>query len=816
MDWAEEIRVGYELFSFDQVFKNLDEEGMNIKEKFLTSIDSGEIKRYRHGSLVNLGIVCLKLFVSENWTGPELFHKKMPENVQFLLSKEFSELASKDLQCNGEVINTCCKGPGLFWLAYFILVEIIEKLDHSKDSIIWTLRCIAVYQELLDEKSSMLNEKFLSLIENGKDAIFNDIVTEVEYNLECMHLYLQYYGYNKAREHLETVGSILGLNVNLTGSMGKRTKFQQNDLAQLRLEIEFTNNEERDEAEPKIENISNFPTDVALDDDTLLTRIDYTDAKKLPFLKPFEQAYVIAASILKQRTTAKDNLLVEELLPYFQAVTQNPQAWSVQCKALHQRSILESKGSRTVERSMMQMEHIVNEFKKESPPPDKRIEYLHAVALPPYWELQADYARILLSLGCTKSALEIFENIESWENVIFCYSRLGRHEKAENIIREQLDVKETAKLWCLLGDVTNNIEFYEKAWELSKQRSARAQRSLGFWYLRSGKAWLLFEECVEYFQRSLNISSLQPQVWFSLGCASLATKQFDIAQNAFQRYVTIDPDNHEAWNNLSSVFIRTKQKRKAFLALQEALKANYGSWQIWENFLLVAIDLGEFRDVIRAVHNLLELKRKEIDTEVLKILVDSATSDLNDASGEPVSKLIPKIKELFGRMTSQITNNPDIWLSYGDLYHRISETDSNEKALGYYMKAQRCHMQSASWEKEKSKIKKVVETHEKLIQAVQKMISASDSNNMHENQLIASTRMAISNFLKRFDNIYPDGLSSEESELKAKETLQTLRENFKTITVDCDWINLAAENCHGDLALLIHRSFRVRGNALLQ
>ena len=50
------------------------------------------------------------------------------------------------------------------------------------------------------------------------------------------------------------------------------------------------------------------------------------------------------------------------------------------------------------------------------------------------------------------------------------------------MIREQLAVKETANLWCFLGDVTRNMEHYEKAWELSKHKSARAQRCMGYLY----------------------------------------------------------------------------------------------------------------------------------------------------------------------------------------------------------------------------------------------------------------------------------------------------------------------------------------------
>lgn len=36
-----------------------------------------------------------------------------------------------------------------------------------------------------------------------------------------------------------------------------------------------------------------------------------------------------------------------------------------------------------------------------------------------------------------------------------------------------------AKLWCALGDITQQDEHYAKAWEVSNHRSSRAQRSLG-------------------------------------------------------------------------------------------------------------------------------------------------------------------------------------------------------------------------------------------------------------------------------------------------------------------------------------------------
>ncbi len=58
--------------------------------------------------------------------------------------------------------------------------------------------------------------------------------------------------------------------------------------------------------------------------------------------------------------------------------------------------------------------------------------------------------------------------------------------QAEHIIREQLKIKETPELLCSLGEVTDELEYFQRAWILSKERNGRAQRLMGKYYFNRG------------------------------------------------------------------------------------------------------------------------------------------------------------------------------------------------------------------------------------------------------------------------------------------------------------------------------------------
>ena len=73
------------------------------------------------------------------------------------------------------------------------------------------------------------------------------------------------------------------------------------------------------------------------------------------------------------------------------------------------------------------------------------------------------------------------------------------------MINEQLAKQETPVMLCLLGDVTQERKYYERAWEVSGQRSARAMKSLGLSCVHAQE----YEKAIEYLEKSLEKNFLQ-------------------------------------------------------------------------------------------------------------------------------------------------------------------------------------------------------------------------------------------------------------------------------------------------------------------
>ncbi|GFR09823.1 tetratricopeptide repeat protein 27 [Trichonephila clavata] len=531
------------------------------------------------------------------------------------------------------------------------------------------------------------------------------------YYMECVQMHLYYGEISQAKNHITTVQSLVGLGIELCGAYGKKTRFQSKATSQLLVKLRGKNNKKTSEIPSKIVDQFEYPSDLHLQDDTLLNKVSFVDDEdyRVDCLLPEEQLVLLAYCLLTKKKEAFDELLREEIMAYVNCILEQPKVWTIYIKALVMRCKLEKHLSRRVERSLMQLEAVIQSIKKNEPGFSVREYMLYAVDLPMIWSLERDLADLWMTLGGTKSALAIYEKLKSWEDIVKCYTRLGRTSCAEKLIREQLAIKETPYLWCLLGNVLDDRKMYLKADNLANGTNARACRSLGYYYYKRQE----YKESIPYFEQALKINPLDSETCFSLGYAAHQCKDYSLACNSYRQAVALDQDNFKAWSNLANAFIRLDQKSSAWRCLKEALKFNYEEWRMWENFLLVSTDIGAFDDTVRAWHRLLDIKGKFYDPQILEILVKAVNKNLMDMEEKPSSRYRKQVLQLLGRLSAMVTTDYIFWESYASLLcpdpSKETDLDVLTQAVFYQQKAVTIASQTLGLEKDAEHFRMVME-----------------------------------------------------------------------------------------------------------
>uniref|UniRef100_A0A673HF70 Tetratricopeptide repeat protein 27 n=1 Tax=Sinocyclocheilus rhinocerous TaxID=307959 RepID=A0A673HF70_9TELE len=689
----------------------------------------------RETALLALAVGCLNLFAQSNWTGPPVelhISDFLPEAVlqKFSQPAALNMAVLSSLQLDGESVYSLVSNPLLLLLTRVIFINCGTKLETLQLLPWWTLRYVSLHQQILEERSPQLFSLMLGCIE--KVCKCEELFTNnrhknlaIQFHLECSYTCLTYYEYRRAKEHLQTARSLSGVDVNMTGALGKRTRFQENFVAQLILDVKRKDNS----PVPNFESPCLTPTpkellpkDHQLSDDTVLNQVNLAEPSEyeLPDLNAEEQALILATCIDFQKNNPVHKLNDEELLAFTTCLLSQPKFWAVEVTSLCLRTKLERGSSRRVERAMMQTQTLVDFF-SENCPVTERLKMFYTCRAPPLWDLQRQLASLLTDLGLTSSALLIYERLELWEDAVVCLERMGQHGKAEDILRRELEKKETPSLYCLLGDVLKDPEYYDRAWELSKHRSARAQRSKALHHLRHKE----FQQCVECFERSLRINSMQLGVWFSLGCAYFALEGYEGAAKAFQRCVGLEPDNSEAWNNLSTA---TSTKLCFVNPLAFCL------------FLFVFC----------------------FSHQVLEILVRAVVDNLTDHRGEQASNLKAKLQELFGRVSARCSTDAQIWKQYARLYGdgHSNNVEDSEKALQFLSKAHRCETQAAGWEKDMGNFRSVVKGARDMAN-VTISCSRSKRNPQEALQLLSSARLSLKSLVTKAKQLYTDVATGE-------------------------------------------------------
>ncbi|XP_076048530.1 tetratricopeptide repeat protein 27 [Oratosquilla oratoria] len=688
-----------------------------------------------HHEILCIGICCLQLFVQQNFTGPV----NAPPPSQLLpglvsegkSDENIRNEALEELLLDTEGIYTFARGPEYMVVARTILIDMKELLLHCNSISWWTFRCAYIHQRVADERSPKLYEvvlQSLNDVENNEKLVSLGISRDLTalYHLEAGYVHLHYYDVGKAGNHFRTAEKALGITFSLTGALGKRTKWQQEDKAQLVLKVAYEGQPVMAQELPGERLLpTDLPADLLLEEDTRLHRVKYAeeDEDLVPDLRPIEQALILAQLMLRRRAQALDVQTNYETKSYLVALLQYPKNWSLQMSALIMRSKVEAGENRAMQRAMNQLEELVTSVSREEPSRFERLKIFYASQTLPHWELQQELACMLMRLGCVKSALEIFERLHLWEDVITCYNELQMRQRSAEVVRMQLEKGETPKLWCLLGDATDDLECYDKAWKLSNEKSARAQRCLGnYYYIRRN-----YKMSIHHYQKSLEINRLQFPVWQRLAYSALQAEEWQICAQAYRTCSVLEPECFDVWNNMAQAYLKLGETHRAWKSLHEAIRCRFDSWRVWDNFMLISTSLGYMEHALNAYKSILEHKEKHVDTEILGRIVKNIIEEKVDPDGREMKNLFRRCIELLGRLTSQVPTNPDLWELYGDLTSNHTEPtpETRHMAMQQYKKAVAAATQRGAWEKDTLSVVGVLFRAKKLLDASMQTVAGT-------------------------------------------------------------------------------------------
>lgn len=441
------------------------------------------------------------------------------------------------------------------------------------------------------------------------------------------------------------------------------------------------------------------------DEESLPAALKGIDPENQPLLGPLDSIILLSLASSIKNTSPEDGLTREETLPYATRVLEGGSSnWQVYTQALLVRSRIEGFKSRTMERGLLQLQVLVDQViaettsgasseqvatsflpkakESESAPVNERLRFVFQLASPSRWELESELAQRWVTMGGLRSALDIFERLEMWAEAALCWAATEREDKAKLIVRRQLfhatdgndeSIDEDTEKWegnardpppadaprlyCILGDIDKDPSMFEKAWEVSNERYARAQRSLGRHYFAAGD----FLKAANAYSKSLKVNQLNQPAWFAMGCALLQLSQFERAAEAFSRTVQLDDSDAEGWSNLAAALLNlepdtdeTEQpkvrildedededialsqskkdpqqhRRDALKAFKRASRIKFDSYRIWDNVLTVAASLSppSYTDVVTAQKRIIDIRgstdgEKCVDVSILEMLL---------------------------------------------------------------------------------------------------------------------------------------------------------------------------------------------------
>ena len=609
--------------------------------------------------LLFVAIALLQTFVSVNWTGFALAADFLLPASSPLLPA-LTRASNALLRLDGEDVYEQSAHPFLLCAARSLLITHASALSHTRTRPHWALRALSIHHSMLEHNSATIHADLTALLPSPLPSSASPSpshpsslpsLLSAKLHLTLSPLLLSYWRYDDAQRSLECAQAACGLHVEVSGVLGKRTRWQKEKKSQLVVTVskravddskeraaedEREEDDEGGEAKDDEEDAQYMPAAQPLQSDVLLPSLSLDSSTPSPSLSPVQRCLLLRlTSHLQSSASSSHPSTRSTLLAYLSLILapQHRRSWAVEQTALYQQSVLEVDDHHLIDRALGQLEELTRSVRIESGSEMTRrrvrMEDVHESGWMSDWAAKLSVAARFERLGLSRSALELYEDIGWVDGIIDMNVALERRSAAEALIHDRLAAQPTPKLLCLLGDLTRDVSRYEEAWTLSAATYPRAQRSLARHY----RDLQQYESSIAHSQLALAVNPYAPMDCFSVGHCALALKDYGLAVQAFSKVVAYDPEYADGWNNLAACHLHLRAWSSAQMALEQATRHSFDSWKVWENALLAALQLSDWQRAVQAVERILQLKgnAKGMDKDAVDVVDVDSVERINRA-----------------------------------------------------------------------------------------------------------------------------------------------------------------------------------------
>lgn len=677
-------------------------------------------------------LMLLYLFLKENVWGPSFTFIKETEKIDhsheiekitlnyfniLTISKEVNNEILNVLSVSGEEIYKHSKILLFYYMPFHFIHK--EKLFKGKLAIesLWNIRLLNILNKLIIEPVDSIQKDINDFYKNSFDIdkiSFEDNKTKGLLLIERSFYHMKYHQYNNCANEIDKAKDSMGIDISLTGKMGRKTKFQDFDTPVLVVSVDSNKDTKLHQESSSLGNEEgdSYLNKLTLEEDNpLLEKPKLTNEEEekhfsSQVISIYDQIYIIAYLNYLRRSLPDEELKREVILSYSEKVLGKSFDWLVYSKLLYHRSIAEKKITKKIERALLQIESLCNQYSDRSPIPYERQKLFWVIDYFMIFDIKKQYAETFMSFGAVKTACDIFKELHMWEETIQCLYISNNRTESKDLAMKVLSEYEDPGIYCILGELENNVDYFNKALQVAKRSYPRAYRCLGRYYLCQNED----DKAIEYYEKAMELNPVYPDIWFKLGCLYLKKKQIEKAAGCFSKILSLDDSGSEVWGNLGVCFIQLKKYKEAMKCFEEGFSCSRKNWKLLDNLIYVSVECGEIHKIIFAIENMYLLDEIEtVKPGYFYHLIKLFLSNYSQYSEHDKDFLEKKINSLFGIFMMKDGNNPDVWDFYSLFIEGTkgkNEQSANE-IIEILLKELRGLVLKPLWEKDEVKRKRI-------------------------------------------------------------------------------------------------------------